>query len=122
VQEPAAAEAGPPFEPIPESELSPAQRRRGARRRRRRGSRNATVGALRVANTVGAAVANRRTLERADGTVLSLAGAVLAACAVIAVLWPRSVALPFAFLALWIGLALFWRGLRLTTPRKRPPE
>jgi cardiolipin synthase len=119
---PASEPAGPQFEPIPESELSPAQRRRGSRRRRRRGSRGATVGALRVANTVGAAVANRRTLERADGTVLSVAGAVLAALAVIAVFWPRSVALPFAFLALWIGLALLWRGLRLAAPPKRPPQ
>jgi len=121
-EEPAAESTGPAFEPIPESELSPAQRRRGSRRRRnRRGSRGATVGALRVANTVGAAVANRRTLERADGTVLFWAGALLAALAVIAVLWPRSVAVPFAFLALWIGLALLWRGLRLAAPPKGPP-
>jgi len=32
------------------------------------------------------------------------------------------VALPFAFLALWLGLALLWRGLRLTAPAKGPPQ
>jgi len=120
--EPAAPEsAGPQFEPIPESELSPAQRRRGTRRGRR-GARRATVGALRVANTVGAAVANRRTLERADGTVLLGAGTLLALLSVVAVLWPRSVALPVSFLALWMGLALLGRGLRLALSRKDPPE
>jgi cardiolipin synthase len=79
----------------------------------RRGSRGAAAGALRVANTVGAAVANRRTLGRTEGRMLLLVGLVLIATALIAALWPRAVALPIAFLAAWVGSALIWRSIRL---------
>ena len=93
-----------------------AQRRRFARRpRHRRGSRGAAASAIRLANTVGAAVTNHRTLGRAEGRILSLAGLVLIVLGVLAVLWPRVVASPLAVLALWVGLALMWRSFRLFT-------
>lgn len=88
---------------------------RGLRpRQRRRGSRGAAVGALRVANTVGAAVANRRALERAEGGMLLVSGIALVLLAAVAVLWPRAVAMPIALFAVWIGLALIWRWARLS--------
>jgi cardiolipin synthase len=87
----------------------------GGRRRlrNRRGSRGAAASAMRLANTVGAAVTNHRTLGRAEGRILSLAGVVLIVLAVLSVLWPRVVATPLAVLSLWVGLALMWRSFRL---------
>jgi cardiolipin synthase len=89
---------------------------RFARRpRNRRGSRGAAASAMRLANTVGAAVTNHRTLGRAEGRILSLAGIVLVVLAVLSGLWPRVIATPLAVLSLWVGLALMWRSFRLFT-------
>lgn len=73
------------------------------------------MGAIRVANTVGAAVTNHRTLGRSEGRILLLAGVALAIVAVLATIWPRVVATPLAILALWIGVALIWRSSHLTS-------
>lgn len=95
-----------------ELEAPPAQR--FARRpRNRRGSRGAAASAMRLANTVGAAVTNHRTLGRAEGRILSLSGVVLVLLAALSLLWPRVIALPLAAIALWVGLALMWRSFRL---------
>ncbi len=94
-------------------------RRRFARRRR--GSRGAAASAMRLANTVGAAVANHRTLGRAEGRILALAGVGLVALAALALLWPRFIVTPLALLAVWVGLALMWRSFRLIT-RRAPPS
>jgi len=93
----------------------PTQHRFARRPRNRRGSRGAAASAMRLANTVGAAVTNHRTLGRAEGRILSLSGVALVVLAVLAVLWPRVIASPLAVLALWVGLALMWRSFRLFT-------
>jgi cardiolipin synthase A/B len=85
------------------------------RPRNRRGSRGAAASAMRLANTVGAAVTNHRELGRAEGRILSLAGVALVVLAVLAVLWPRVIATPLAALSVWVGLALMWRSVRLIT-------
>jgi cardiolipin synthase A/B len=102
----------------------PVPRRRTARERfgrrgplSRRGSPGAAVGAIRVANTVGAAVTNHRTLGRAEGRILLLSGVALMVIAVVAGLWPRLLATPIAVVALWIGIALVWRSIRLAPGR-----
>jgi cardiolipin synthase len=74
------------------------------------------VGAVRVANTVGAAVTNHRTLGRAEGRILLLSGVALMLIAAVAGLWPRLLATPIAVVALWIGIALIWRSIR--APRR----
>ena len=103
-------------------EVAAAPERRFARRpRHRRGSRGAAASAMRLANTVGAAVTNHRTLGRAEGRILSLAGLGLLVLGVLAVLWPRAVASPLAVLALWVGLALLWRSSRLFLTRHEDP-
>lgn len=102
--------------PASEAELVAVQPPRFARRpRNRRGSRGAAASAMRLANTVGAAVTNHRTLGRAEGRILSLAGVALVVLAVVSALWPRVVATPLAVLAVWVGLALMWRSFRLFT-------
>jgi cardiolipin synthase len=101
---------------LPPSDGEPAAPSRGRRARRlrnRRGSRGAAASAMRLANTVGAAVTNHRTLGRAEGRILSLAGVGLVVLAVVSVLWPRVVVTPVAVLSLWVGLALMWRSFRL---------
>jgi cardiolipin synthase len=104
-----------PLSPSAEAPVA-AERRRFARRpRNRRGSHGAAASAMRLANTVGAAVTNHRTLGRAEGRILSLAGMELVVLAVVAVLWPRIIMTPLAVLTLWVGLALMWRSFRLFT-------
>jgi cardiolipin synthase len=92
----------------------------GAGGRRRSGTRRggsagrAAAGALRLGNTVSAAITNRRLLGPAESRVMVGGGLLLFAFGLLAVLWPRVVALPLAALALWVGSALLLRawGLR----------
>ncbi len=76
----------------------------------------AAAGALRIANTVGAALTDRRVLgDTARGPLL--AGiAVLAVLAVVALAWPKVVSWPIAVLAAWFALNL---AIRLWRLRKR---
>jgi cardiolipin synthase len=115
-----------PLATAAEGQGSAGERRRFARRpRNRRGSRGAAASAMRLANTVGAAVTNHRTLGRAEGRILTLAGLGLVVLAVLAALWPRIIATPLAVLAVWVGLALMWRSVRLVMrgddPGPTPP-
>lgn len=68
--------------------------------------RAAAAGALRLANSVGAAIANRRVLGRAESGPLLFAAVLLFAAAALAIVWPRAVAWPLAVLAAWIGVTL----------------
>lgn len=69
-------------------------------------SGRAAAGALRLANTVGAAIANRRTLGRAESGPLLFAAILLLGAAALAIVWPQAIAWPLAALALWIGASL----------------
>jgi hypothetical protein len=51
--------------------------------------------------------------------VLLVSGVVLLALAVLGALWPPLLALPIALVALYTGLALVWRAIRVRT-RRRP--
>jgi cardiolipin synthase len=74
--------------------------------RARGGSSGRAAGALRLANSVGAAIANRRVLGRTESGPLLLAGMLLLGGALIGFLWPRIVAWPLAVLTFWIGASL----------------
>ena len=90
--------------------------------RRRRGSGSAgrgVAGAIRLGNTVTAAVTDHRVLATSDARAVAVAGAILVALAAIAVYWPRAFAIPFAVLTVWFGAALLLRAFRL---RARVPE
>jgi len=76
-------------------------------------SGRAAAGALRLANSIGAAITNRRVLGPAECAPLLVAGIVLLVAAVLALLWPRLVAWPLALLAVWIGVALVARYVDL---------
>jgi cardiolipin synthase A/B len=82
------------------------RRVRGERRRLRGTSGRAAAGAARLANTVGAVIGNRRTLETSERGILLGAALLLLAVAGAGLFWPRVLAWPAAFLSLWAALAL----------------
>jgi cardiolipin synthase len=79
-------------------------------------SGRAAAGALRIANSVGAALTNRRVLGDTSSGPLFIGTVVLAALAVIAILWPAWIGWPFGAVAGWFALNLGIRSWRL---RKR---
>jgi cardiolipin synthase len=79
----------------------------------------AAAGALRIANTVGAALANRRVLVDASSGPLFIGAAVVAALSAIGVLWPRWITWPLAALGGWFSLNLGIRGWRLARKHRR---
>lgn len=88
-----------------------------------------TAGALRMCNSVGAAIADLRVLERAEASLMTGAALVLLVLATIGLLWPLVVALPLALLALWFAVSLLvhvrkLRGTRaaILTRVKAPPS
>lgn len=107
-------DAGPPHD------RARARRERAVRPRGLvRHKSSAAASAMRVANTVGAAMTDRRLLGPAEGGVLLTSGLVLAAFAVVAVLWPRWLTLPLAALALYFGTTLLARAFVLYRAERR---
>ncbi len=113
--------------------LAPRLRRRGesvqssqARPRRTRGgngsSSRAAASALRIANSVGAALSNHRVLGDTSSGPLLIGTIVLAALAVVAVLWPAWIGWPFALIAAWFSLNLGIRGWRLRQKHQAGPD
>ncbi len=88
-----------------------------ARNARGGSSSRAAASALRLANTVGAAISNRRVLANSERGVLSIAGGVLIALAALGFWLPELLAWPAAAFAAWLGLSLLWRRFR---PPRRP--
>lgn len=93
----------------------PAYRPPGSRGPRYAGGSAGRVaaGALRIGNTVGAALTARRELGPAEARVMMGAGLVLLALAAAAALWPMVVAVPLTVIAGWVALSLLLRAWRL---------
>ena len=93
--------------------LSTRRRRRSSRDAERpRGSAGrAAAGAARLANTVGAAIADSRLLASSERRVLVAAALILLTTAALSFRWPRVVAWPLGALLAWIALALIARSL-----------
>src|SRR5689334_7942964 len=64
------------------------------------------AGAVRVGNTVAAAVTNTRILESAEANIALIAGTALAAIAALAIKYPRAVAYPVGIIAAWLAAAV----------------
>jgi cardiolipin synthase len=83
----------------------------------------AATGLLRIRNTVGAAITDRRVLEPIEGRIMTVAAVLLLSIAALAVLFPRALAYPAAAVATWIAGALLYQGFRQRqrhrTKRKR---
>lgn len=82
-------------------------------------SGRAAAGALRIANSVGAALTHRRVLGYTSARPLFVTTLVLAALAVVAILWPAWIGWPFALLCAWFALNLGIRGWRVRKQRIR---
>ncbi|MEO6967983.1 MAG: phospholipase D-like domain-containing protein [Rhodanobacteraceae bacterium] len=95
-----------------------APRERGNAPHSGRGSAGrSAAGALRLANTVGAALGNRRVLGDDDSGPLIGGFFVLLTLFMVAALWPRAIAWPLGLLALWIAISLIARWIRLRGKR-----
>jgi cardiolipin synthase A/B len=82
--------------------------------RQRRGSAGrVAAGAISVSNTIGAAITNRRVLGPAETKIMVLAGIVLLVLAVVAVLWPLLLVVPFTLFSAWMAMALLIKAYRL---------
>ena len=106
------------------TELQLAGRRprpQGVYRRGARGgsSSRAAAGALRLANTVGAAIANRRVLGDSERGVLSLSGLALLLLAALGVWMPQLLAWPLAAFTAWLGLSLLWKRVQRQRLRRQ---
>lgn len=77
------------------------------------------AGAVRVGNTVAAAVTNRRVLEPVEANIALAASAVLAALAALAFTSPRGIAYPVGVLAAWLAAAVLFRALGLYWARRK---
>ncbi|MFA7321059.1 MAG: phospholipase D-like domain-containing protein [Dokdonella sp.] len=88
-------------------------------------SGRAAAGALRLANSMGAAITNRRMLGPAESTSLGGGGLLLAATGTIAAIWPKSIAWPLAVLSFWFAsilLARFFSARKRTRQADRPDD
>ncbi|HZB44481.1 MAG TPA: phospholipase D-like domain-containing protein [Pyrinomonadaceae bacterium] len=103
---------------------------RPRRKQRMKGSAGrAAAGAYGIGAAVGAAITNRRALGPAEARIMLFVGLLLAGLSAVAILWPRVVTFPLAFLGIWVALALLMRsyklhreGARARTPRPQPLE
>jgi cardiolipin synthase len=92
----------------------PRQGPRPPRPRPREGSAVSAAGALRLGRAVSAAIGGSRVLGPAEWRLLVVAAFLLAAVALVALLWPRVVATPVALVLAWLtfGLAVLARRIR----------
>ena len=79
----------------------------------------AAAGAVRIGNAIGAAFTDRRVLETVEARVMTLAGLLLLALAVLFAFFPRLLAWPFSVISVWVALTLLARGMKLRRSRKR---
>ena len=77
----------------------------------------AAAGLLRIGNTVGAAVTNRRALEPVEHRITLAVAAMLAIVGVLVAVFPKLAAYPIATVALWFAGALLYRSYRLRRRR-----
>jgi cardiolipin synthase len=94
-------------------------RRRGAPARGGGSGGRVAAGAVRVGNTVTAAVASTRVLEPVEANIALVAGAILAALAILAFTHPRGIAYPVGVFSAWLAAAILYRGIRLLRTRRR---
>jgi cardiolipin synthase len=78
----------------------------------------AAASALRISNSVSAALTDRRVLGPAEAGVMAKVGAVLVALAVAGLVWPVILTVPFGIIAGWIGVALLARAYRLRSKHR----
>jgi cardiolipin synthase len=90
--------------------IAPRRRTRGANR----GSAGrVAAGAIRIGNTVGAAITNSRALGPAEAQVMLMSGVALGLVAIFMLLWPKLIAVPLSIIGVWIAITLFYKSWQL---------
>ena len=82
----------------------------------------AAAGAFSVGSALGAALTDRRILGPAEAGLLFIMAAVSIGVGVLAALWPRALAWPVAFVAMWSGIAWLAKGISLRRGRPSGPR
>ena len=82
----------------------------------------AAAGAFSVGSALGAALTDRRILGPAEAGLLFLMAGVAVAIGVLAAIWPRALAWPVAFVAMWSGIAWAAKGISLRRGRRGGPR
>jgi cardiolipin synthase len=93
-------------------------RRRPSHRRSRRkighgSTTRAAAGAIRLGNTVGAAITNHRVLGPAEAQIMIMGGLLLLVLSVVSVIWPLLLTIPFAAVGIWFAITLLFRAYAL---------
>jgi cardiolipin synthase len=78
----------------------------------------AAAGAVSVGSALGAALTNRRALGPAEAGLLFVMAITATLIAVVAALWPRVLAWPLAFIAVWLGIAWGLKAYALQRGRR----
>lgn len=99
--------------PVAKPERRSAAPREGAIRRRPGSASRLTAGAMRVGNTVGAAITSRLVLGAAEAKIMFFGGATLLGLTAIALFQPLLMVIPFSLLAGWIGISLLIQAHQL---------
>ncbi|WP_052494066.1 phosphatidylserine/phosphatidylglycerophosphate/cardiolipin synthase family protein [Nitrosospira sp. NpAV] len=98
---------------MPESSATAPALRGGMGRRKGGSASQLTAGAIRVSNTVGAALTSRLVLGAAEAKIMMSGGVILLGLAIAASLEPLLIAAPFILIAGWIGIALLIQAYHL---------
>jgi cardiolipin synthase A/B len=96
---------------------SPDRPRFAGSNRAREGSAVATAGAIRMGNTVSAALGGHRVLRPAEAGLLIGVGIALVLAAAVTLFFPWILVVPFAIAAVWLGVTLIANGLKLRRAR-----
>jgi cardiolipin synthase len=92
------------------------------RRARRPGSAGrAAAGVVSIGSAVGAAMTGHRVLGPAEARIMGTAGLTLLVLALLALIWPRVIAVPLAAIALWVAVSVLIRARALRRERASPP-
>ena len=87
--------------------------RKGLRQPRSGSASRLTAGAIRVGNTVGAAITSKLVLGAAEAKIMLFGGGVLLALAAAALLHPLLIVVPFVLISGWLGLSLLIKAYHL---------
>ena len=98
--------------------------RRSIRQRRLEGGSVSRVGAgaIRISNTVGAAITNRRVLDQAEARIMVISGILLMALVGVFILQPKLITIPMAMLSGWLAISFFIRAYKLHMKRKKEDD
>lgn len=73
----------------------------------------AAAGAVRIGNTIGAAVTDRRVLEPTEMRITTTVGAVLLALAILLIFFPQALVYPIVVFFLWNSMVFFYKSFKL---------